>query len=548
MGLFINNGGIKLKDKIPVLIIFIVIAALIITGIIGIFGLIKTPNKDTERVVSKNVDTLPARNIKPDEENIEDIENLSDSIETQKSNTDEEKDNNTLTGNEVLNIDKINEFVKESLKNKADKNTITDNILQNLSSYAKSKDLIFAQESGDINNDGVNEIFLVLDDDRSDEYYNFVMLEWKGDSLVKAATTNTEKIKYEYIAVADLITGGFCEVVLKDGTDEYPEYIIYEYKNNQFNALDLNLPTAQFFDVSDDSLIIGRRVDMQVYSFKTFKWDGTKFALINNEVIDKRQRYKTIDYEPVTDYDKELPEIVNGEVVVSDVYELVSLIGPNRTIKLKPGVYDLGYLKDLIEGTYVSWQVKDKNNKFAGLNIRYVSNLTIEGLGDEPVEIVSLDTSARVLSFSDCNNITLKNVMLGHGVLEDSSLVEVLHFTNCSNISIEKSVIYGSIYGFTANKMSNVSMRDTIIEECQNGGMVFNESDTVSMDNCIFRNIKGTAVIRGRANKNIKVNRTTFENNFTTYLYLGNRETYEKEEMEFINCTFNKNSFTAPDR
>lgn len=155
-------------------------------------------------------------------------------------------------------------------------------------------------------------------------------------------------------------------------------------------------------------------------------------------------------------------------VTVDSADEFLRAIGPNRTIRLAPGEYVLSDVPDRHED-YLRW-----DPAFDGktITVRRLENLTIRGCGDGPVRLLVRPRYAYVLSFEDCRNVALENLVMGHAPAAGYCTGGVLRATNCANLSLRRCDLFGcGTEGLTLAKTTGVAVRETVIRDCTYGIM-----------------------------------------------------------------------------
>lgn len=246
---------------------------------------------------------------------------------------------------------------------------------------------------------------------------------------------------------------------------------------------------------------------------------------------------------PTTNYNKKIPKIKNNEVTVSNIYEFVSVIGSNRIIKLESGVYDLDYLKEYIKNKNVDWKFKYDNGKFSNLIIKNVDNLTIKGLGKKQIEFVTKNNSNIVVSFINCKNITLDNMMIGHGVVKEEDkntnecVSEIINFKECKGVNIIGCTLYGcGSHGIIADEVTNMTIKNSIIEQCNRGGVKIENSSNMIFDTCVFRYINGDNILNVESSNKIIIQDSIIGNN-----KINEINQTDDSEVEFINVNYINN-------
>ena len=418
------------------------------------------------------------------------------------------------------------------------------------------KNVVFAIDSGDIDSDDINELLMVYKYlYNEDNTTNIIVLKWEGSSLNELTSSGLQFAQYEYIKIIDLIKGGNKEIfVMEDEFGyEYPEYQLLSYENGEIRNVDVDsfdLPSyGQFIEFNDKGTIsVGYRVTRGLRAYKTYKWNGSKFEIVGSYSYDNRKLYK-LDSKPQKTFDKEAPKLVNNEVEVSNVYEFVSVIGPNRTIKLQPGVYDLDYLKEETNNDYVKW-MQNEDIHYGDLCIMNVENLTIEGIGINEVEIVSRKAETNVLTFEDCNNIQINNIIIGHGLREDGYggpnnmfvTTPILEFKDCTSIYINNCDIYaGGTYALVASRLNIAEIKNTTFQQCRKGAFHIMDSSEISLNDCEISSNEGDELMV-LDSANVFISDSKISNNYCTEFIKESNS-----NIDIQNITFENNDFDPVD-
>lgn len=431
---------------------------------------------------------------------------------------------------EPLEIAKLNTLIKNLYGNKL-KEEMNLDLKDIISSYETSDARITSFIIEDINDDNENDLVIAFaypfDKSKKESDYNSYTLKNKNelkylmyiysyaaDSLNVLDKTLLPSLST--ISVTNLIPDNKKEIFVIDKfISEYPKYAMYVMENNKLDQIDIDSiglnSHGQFVRVSSDTIYIGSRVTDDVYSGNTFKWQDGEFISIEQHYSDNRILYKTQtrknyfgNISTLYNFDKSIPEVKNNEVTVSNPYQLISVIGSNRTIYLEPGIYDLGYAINAINADYALNNTDKLNQNISEFIIENVENLKIIGLGEHMVEIVRRDSFMSVLKINNSENIQISNVMMGHGLDVRECVAEVLNIENSSGIKIENCSFYGcGAYGIITNKTSKMNVVDSIIEECSIGGIVIEECSDFSLINTKFYKNSGSVLIAVKNSQNI---------------------------------------------
>jgi polygalacturonase len=195
---------------------------------------------------------------------------------------------------------------------------------------------------------------------------------------------------------------------------------------------------------------------------------------------------------------------------VASIEELVQAIGPNRRIEISPGEYVLSDLKDR-HMDFVRW---DPNFDGDTLTIRKVNNLTIVGLGSEPVRLVVRPSYVFVLNFDNCHNIELLNLTMGHAPEKGYCTNGVVGAADCSDLRIRKCDLFGSgTEGLTLKNVSGLTFEDSTIRDCSYGIMTIEGSEKLAFVRSRFMNNQEFWGVNIRDSKDLKFTECVFEGN-----------------------------------
>ncbi len=122
--------------------------------------------------------------------------------------------------------------------------------------------------------------------------------------------------------------------------------------------------------------------------------------------------------------------------------------------------------------------------------IRNISDFTL--LGDQ-TKIITCPRYATVLTFENCENITLSNLTIGHTPHKGECAGAVLKFIECNNIALNNLELFGcGTYGLELHNTTNITMNGCHIYECTYGAMYLNSSDLI-MKNTIVSDCRNLA-------------------------------------------------------
>lgn len=183
--------------------------------------------------------------------------------------------------------------------------------------------------------------------------------------------------------------------------------------------------------------------------------------------------------------------------------EFLAALGSNRVVTLAPGtVINLSKAlsdRTLVEENGSQWRddfYQDRemakcelivsSDVYDGrqLELVNVSDLVIRGT--EGCYIVVEPRYANVLSFYNCQSITVENLTLGHTIGGECA-GGVIECTNCEAMGIKGCDLYGcGITGLNATDCHGIVMENTVIRDCSEGIMELHSSLYCSFIDCDF--------------------------------------------------------------
>lgn len=137
---------------------------------------------------------------------------------------------------------------------------------------------------------------------------------------------------------------------------------------------------------------------------------------------------------------------------------------------------------------------KIKNQCFANhetdglqLYLKDIHNLTIKSGDPNRLKLLRIEPRyAWVLSFLDCSDIRIENLVMGHTVGGFCS-GGVLQFEGCQRISIDHCDLYGcGTEGITCRQVSDLTMTDSYIRNCSYDIMTLVASSQLAFRRCFF--------------------------------------------------------------
>jgi hypothetical protein len=223
-------------------------------------------------------------------------------------------------------------------------------------------------------------------------------------------------------------------------------------------------------------------------------------------------------------------------ITVSNAKELVEAIGPDRTITLKSGNYQLKDAYD-VKSDYILFLSEYDGPE---LIVRNLTNLTLTG--DGKVTIYAEPRYAWVMDFWSCYYITVKGIIFGH-TEAGYCTGGVLHFDNSSFFTISDCEMFGSgTEGLGFKQASNFTFNNCVIRNCTYDIMTLSTSSNISFTNCTFKETGEYDLITMYSSNNISYKKCIFSDNFNSNFmpYFFNIDEFSKE-ISVENCKFTDN-------
>ncbi len=162
-------------------------------------------------------------------------------------------------------------------------------------------------------------------------------------------------------------------------------------------------------------------------------------------------------------------------VTVTNIEELLSNIGSNKTIYLKPGLYQIPYELE-VTNEHVQIDV-------GTLKIKDVENLTI--LSESGIVDLIADTYLEVLIIDGCENIQMDGIRMGH--LSGECVGDVLSVKASKNLEINRVILFGCGYnGLSLDNVTGLSLSNSLISDCQALGLAFKDVNNILIHNTQF--------------------------------------------------------------
>ena len=176
------------------------------------------------------------------------------------------------------------------------------------------------------------------------------------------------------------------------------------------------------------------------------------------------------------------------EITVTNVDDFLDAIAPNTTIRLAEGNYDLagaaGYGAAIENGWY-TWEAVNDGYE---LVVTGAEGLTILGGGAESTVISALPRYADVITFRNCEDLTLSGFTAGHTEAPGLCSGGVIALEGADDVRIEQCDLFGcGILAVSAHNCRSVVVADSVLRECSNGAVEAVSCWDVRVEGCDIR-------------------------------------------------------------
>lgn len=178
------------------------------------------------------------------------------------------------------------------------------------------------------------------------------------------------------------------------------------------------------------------------------------------------------------------PLAAGGRILrVTTPRQLLENLGPDRTIELAPGVYDLSTATE-VSGPHLAWE-----EVFDGVApvVHDLGGLTLRGpeTGEARIEIDP--RYADVLTLRRVRDVVLEGLVLGHADLPAQCGAGVLRMEDASAVTVRRTTLFGSgTVGLTLLEVRNGRFEEVTIRDTTERWMSLNGSEGVSFERCRF--------------------------------------------------------------
>ena len=240
----------------------------------------------------------------------------------------------------------------------------------------------------------------------------------------------------------------------------------------------------------------------------------------------------------------------HNTITVSTAAQFVEALGPDRTIIIatdQPLNITEAIDQKVAEGTLpegetyytpeapvsATAQVTYASNTDGNtLQVRGCNHLTIRSARGRAT-LLATPRYANVLEFIDCNDLTLKNLVMGH--TQDGYCDKgVLELDRCNHVTINDCDLYGcGTEGFVIDGCHNVTVNRTTVHDCTYYTMHVVRSNLVRFNDCIFRDNRKFGQLCISGSRDVDFTGCLFDNLQGPLFALN-------DYVDFFCCTFRK--------
>ena len=229
----------------------------------------------------------------------------------------------------------------------------------------------------------------------------------------------------------------------------------------------------------------------------------------------------------------------DGFYHVSSVEELLEAIRPGAGIHIAAGKYNMtDFLKQFSDDKKIAKWNSDHpyvqiNEVYDGLEvwIHSVPDLYIEGGSENfaDTEIVTDPRYAALFTFSNCKNLELRYLTMGH-TDRGNCVGNVLDFLSCRNVKLISMDLYGcGVFGIGAeNRCGDFIVKDSIIRDCEYGPLSMGGcKGDILFENCTLTGSLGGGYFEYREDASLTFKKCTFGEQESNNWYFDEYATFE---------------------
>lgn len=185
-----------------------------------------------------------------------------------------------------------------------------------------------------------------------------------------------------------------------------------------------------------------------------------------------------------------LEPVVETESVVNTMDEFLAAIGPDRTVTLAGGTFNLADAADYGRSGYSAWYRWENVGDGYALVLTGVDNLTIRGAGMDATILQADPPDANVLTLEKCFRVTLEDFTAGHTQTPGFCSAGVVDLAGSMDVTLRRVGLYGcGSIGLSGSNCTDVQVLDSHIYDCSSSGVSLYRCDEIRIQNTVFSDI-----------------------------------------------------------
>ena len=235
------------------------------------------------------------------------------------------------------------------------------------------------------------------------------------------------------------------------------------------------------------------------------------------------------------------------EPVVNTMDEFLAAIGPDRTMTLAAGTYNLADAADYGRSGGSAWYRWENVGDGYALVLTGVDNLTIRGAGMDATILEADPRDANVLTLEKCFRVTLEDFTAGHTQEPGFCSAGVVDLEGSMGVTLRRVGLYGcGSIGLSGSNCTDVQVLDSHIYDCSSSGVSLYRCDEVRVQNTVFSDI-GDRDEGGYAVFSLSECRDTVISGceITGAVATGLLDSWESYDLTLRKCRFTDNRVTG---
>ena len=232
---------------------------------------------------------------------------------------------------------------------------------------------------------------------------------------------------------------------------------------------------------------------------------------------------------------------------VTTMDEFLAAIGPDRTVTLAAGTYNLADAADYGRSGGSAWYRWENVGDGYALVLTGVDNLTIRGAGMDATILEADPRDANVLTLEKCFRVTLEDFTAGHTQEPGFCSAGVVDLEGSMGVTLRRVGLYGcGSIGLSGSNCTDVQVLDSHIYDCSSSGVSLYRCDEVRIQNTVFSDI-GDRDEGGYAVFSLSECRDTVISGceITGAVATGLLDSWESYDLTLRKCRFTDNRVTG---